>query len=297
MRRFSGRVTPWIAPMMAVVFVRRRTLRSARPLAIASGSGSLCSRIRTRSASAEVALVLLDPGAGQRAAELGQERAAEELRHRQVRDVGEGGVELLGPLGAGGRADAQHVDQRAARVANRLEDLLRAAPAVVFDDDAGAGAEVGLDEGVDAPRVAGDDVDTPASWSRRASGRFSTMNSISKPGSRISSSILMTSSSWQTARHRIVDPNRDYTLPAEPRRSARRALSSTIGVHMPSRLRPLHASSPISSSPGDQARAIGELTEGLDRGDRAPGAARRHRVGQDVHHGADHRRASTGRRW
>ena len=42
---------------------------------------------------------------------------------------------------------------------------------------------------------------------------------------------------------------------------------------------------------GDQARAIRELTEGLDRGDRAPGAARRHRLGQDVHHGAHHRRA------
>ena len=40
---------------------------------------------------------------------------------------------------------------------------------------------------------------------------------------------------------------------------------------------------------GDQPRAIGELTEGLERGDRAPGAARRHRLGQDVHDGADHR--------
>jgi hypothetical protein len=32
------------------------------------------------------------------------------------------------------------------------------------------------------------------------------MNSTSNPGSRISSSILMTSSSWQTARHRISVP-------------------------------------------------------------------------------------------
>ena len=38
---------------------------------------------------------------------------------------------------------------------------------------------------------------------------------------------------------------------------------------------------------GDQARAIGELVEGLERGDRAPGAARRHRLGQDLHDGAD----------
>ncbi len=68
-------------------------------------------------------------------------------------------MEFLGPLGGGGRADPQHVDQRPARVANRLEDLFRAAPAVVLDDDAGAWREVGLDPGVDVPRVAGDDVD------------------------------------------------------------------------------------------------------------------------------------------
>src|SRR3954469_14764397 len=37
------------------------------------------------------------------------------------------------------------------------------------------------------------------------------MNSTSKPGSRISSSILMTSSSWQTARHRMAVANLDYT--------------------------------------------------------------------------------------
>jgi VWFA-related protein len=38
------------------------------------------------------------------------------------------------------------------------------------------------------------------------------MNSISKPGSRISSSILMTSSSWQTAKHRIGATTDNYTL-------------------------------------------------------------------------------------
>src|SRR5581483_1322481 len=56
-----------------------------------------------------------------------------------------------------------------------------------------------------------------ASWSRRASVRFSTMNSTSNPGSRISSSIRMTSSSWQTARHRIATPTADYTLRFAPR--------------------------------------------------------------------------------
>ena len=50
-RRFSGRVTACRQPMMAVCLVRRSSVRSARPLAMASGSGSLCVRISTRSAS------------------------------------------------------------------------------------------------------------------------------------------------------------------------------------------------------------------------------------------------------
>ena len=57
-------------------------------------------------------------------------------------------------------ADAQDVDQRAAGIAHRLDDALRAAPAVVFDDDAGAGAQIRFDKGVRAPGVARDNVDT-----------------------------------------------------------------------------------------------------------------------------------------
>src|ERR1044071_225312 len=44
----------------------------------------------------------------------------------------------------------------------------------------------------------------PLSCSRLASGFRSTMKSISKLGNRISSSILMANSVWQTARHLIV---------------------------------------------------------------------------------------------
>ena len=40
---------------------------------------------------------------------------------------------------------------------------------------------------------------------------------------------------------------------------------------------------------GDQPQAIAELIEGLRRGEQRPGAARRHRLGQDLHHGARHR--------
>ncbi len=50
-RWFSGRVTPCTAPITAVCLVRRSTVRSASPLAMASGSGSWWSRISTRSAS------------------------------------------------------------------------------------------------------------------------------------------------------------------------------------------------------------------------------------------------------
>jgi hypothetical protein len=50
-RWFSGRATGCNVPMMAVCLVRRSTVRRARPLAMASGSGSLCVRISTRSAS------------------------------------------------------------------------------------------------------------------------------------------------------------------------------------------------------------------------------------------------------
>src|SRR5262249_20896618 len=57
---------------------------------------------------------------------------------------------------------------------------------------------------------------TLASWSRRATVRLSTMNSTSNPGSRISSSILMTSSSWHRATHRMTVPTDDYTLRRDP---------------------------------------------------------------------------------
>ena len=103
---------------------------------------------------AEVALILLDAGPRQRAAELGQQRPAEQLRHRQIGDVGKLGVELVGALAGRRGADAEDVDQRAAGVANRFENLLQAALAVVFDDDAGAGADVGLEVGVGAPGIA-----------------------------------------------------------------------------------------------------------------------------------------------
>ena len=94
---------------------------------------------------AEEALILLDLEAGEGAAELGEQRPAEQLRERQVVQLGELRLELLLALARVRGADAQHVDQRAAGVPDGFEDLLEAAAAVVFDDDAGAGREVGLE--------------------------------------------------------------------------------------------------------------------------------------------------------
>jgi len=60
---------------------------------------------------------------------------------------------LLGRLRA--HADAQHVDERATGIAHGFENLLQAAAAVVFDDDAGAGCQIGFEVGFRAARVAG----------------------------------------------------------------------------------------------------------------------------------------------
>ena len=144
--------------MMAVCRVRRSTLRSARPLASASGSGSLCRRISTRSASLKNRWYCCTLQPGQRSAELGQQRAAEQLRERQVVQLRELRLELLFPFSEVGDADAEHVDQRAARIADGFEHLAEAAAPVVFDDDAGAGREIGFEVGVGAARVGRGDV-------------------------------------------------------------------------------------------------------------------------------------------
>ena len=106
----------------------------------------------------EVPLVLLDACPRQRPSELGQQRAAEQLRHREIRDVGKSGPDLFLALRRGARADAQHVNQRTARVADVVQHALETALAAVLDDDAGAGGDVGLVERVLPLQVAGGDV-------------------------------------------------------------------------------------------------------------------------------------------
>ena len=57
-----------------------------------------------------------------------------------------------------GGGDAEDVNERAARVPHGAQDLGQGPAAVVFDDDAGARAEVGFDKRVGAPWIAGRDV-------------------------------------------------------------------------------------------------------------------------------------------
>ena len=66
---------------------------------------------------------------------------------------------ILGPPGRRRRAHAEHVHECPPRVANGFQDFLQAAAAVVLDDDARAGAEVGLEVGVGPSGIAGHDVD------------------------------------------------------------------------------------------------------------------------------------------
>jgi hypothetical protein len=110
---------------------------------------------------AEVPLVLLHPRARQRSAEFGEQRTAEQLRHREIRDVREFVAEFFRALLGRRGADTADVDERSARIAHRLEDFLGIASAVVFDDDAGAGAEIRFDPRFRAAGIAGGDGDVP----------------------------------------------------------------------------------------------------------------------------------------
>ena len=62
------------------------------------------------------------------------------------------------------------------------------------------------------------------------------------------------------------------------------------------RRHPLHASSRNSSRPATSRTAIAELVDGVRAQRARPGAARRHRLGQDLHDGAGHRARRSARR-
>ena len=98
----------------------------------------------------EVALVLLHAGARERSAELGRERGRQQLGQIEVRDFRDERPEIVLALAVRPRTDLEHVDEAAAGVADGRDHALQAAAAVVFDDDAGVGAQVGAEVGIDA---------------------------------------------------------------------------------------------------------------------------------------------------
>ena len=106
----------------------------------------------------QIPLILLDALTRHRSAQLDLQRRAGELGQRQAGDFGKRLAQLVRALGVFGRG-AQHPDQRAAGGADGLQHLAQRAAAVVFDDDTGAGRDVGLDVGVDALRVADTDAE------------------------------------------------------------------------------------------------------------------------------------------
>ena len=102
----------------------------------------------------QVPLILLHPRARQRAAELGQQGRFEQFGQRQVRDVRELIADGFRALFAVGRSHAEDVDERAAGIANRIDDLRQVPAAGVLDDDAGLRRDVGFDVGIGAADVA-----------------------------------------------------------------------------------------------------------------------------------------------
>ena len=85
----------------------------------------------------EIASILLNARARQRSAELGEQRRFEELGQRKVPDVREVRAHRFGALLAIGRPHSEHVDQRAAGVADGVDHPRQIAPAGVFDNHDG----------------------------------------------------------------------------------------------------------------------------------------------------------------
>ncbi len=106
----------------------------------------------------EVPLILQDARARHRPTQLGHQRRADQFAQADMRDVRFSRAGVLGRL-LGLLAGVEDVDQRAAGVANGGDRLPDAAAVVVFDDEAGAGGDVGLEVGIDAARIADDDLD------------------------------------------------------------------------------------------------------------------------------------------
>ncbi len=73
----------------------------------------------------------------------------QQLGQVEVRDLGHDRAQLVLAAAVRHPVDVQQVEQAAAGVADRGDDPFQAAPAVVLDDDAGVGREIGAQIGID----------------------------------------------------------------------------------------------------------------------------------------------------
>ena len=181
-RRFSGRVTPCIAPMIAVVLGAAQHVAQRQAAGHRVGIGIVVQQDQHAVGVGEVALVLLDARAGQRAAELGRERAAEQLREVEIRDFRETARSSSWRSWRSARADVRARRSGvppASRIA--VEDLLAGSRRPLSSTMTQVfGREVGLEVGSRCAAGRRRSTGSPSSWRRRASGRLSTRNSTSK---------------------------------------------------------------------------------------------------------------------
>ena len=153
-RRFSGRVTPCIAAMMAVVRVRRSTLRSARPGGQRVRIRFVVEQDQDPIRVGEIPLVLLDPRAGERPAQFGRERRRQQLRQIEVRDFRHQRAEFVLRL-SGSAADRPRARRcrlpPASRTAVTIRLRLRRPLSSMMTT--GRGVEIGAEVGVHPRRV------------------------------------------------------------------------------------------------------------------------------------------------
>jgi hypothetical protein len=100
-----------------------------------------------------IALILLHALPIDRASELDLQRRTREFRQREAVHFGEARFESVRTLRIF-RRRAEYPNERAAGGANGLDDFSEGTAAVVFNDDAGGGSEVGADVGIDTLRIA-----------------------------------------------------------------------------------------------------------------------------------------------
>ena len=102
----------------------------------------------------QIALVLLDPRACHRALQLRAKHAAQEVRQRQMSNLGRASSQFLLPPGAQRVSYVEQIDEDAAGIADRLHGSSGTASSGVLDEHAGAGVDVSPQVALHRVRIA-----------------------------------------------------------------------------------------------------------------------------------------------